>query len=627
MITNLVKAWRASWPILGMGAFLGLIAGAPAQSAYLQHNLVSDLPGLAGNTDTNLLNPWGIAFSAGGPFWISDNHSGYSTVYNSTGAVQSLVVMIPPPAGGTPPAAPSGIVFNSTTNFLITNNAAKFIFSAEDGTISAWASGTNAVLEVDNSSSGTVYKGLALGSASGSNYLYATDFHNGKVDVFDRAFAPVVWPGAFSDPAIPAGFAPFGIEPLGTNLVVAYAKQDAEAMDDVAGAGYGFVDLYDTYGNLIKRLISNGVLNSPWGMTVAPANFGLFSGQLLVGNFGDGTINAFDPVSGTLVGTLKDTNGSPIAVEGLWDLKFGNGGNAGTTNTLYFTAGIAGGGSLEDHGLFGSLSLVAPQYTPTNATIIVGPGGARIFSPSVTTVNAGDQIIWNWGSTFHSTTSGANDTADGLWNSTVITQTPHTFTNSISTPGTYPFYCQPHYSFGMTGQVTVAAVKFPPASLLYSPGGGTVYAAPANVTLRATAAGNSAPVTNVQFQVGTTVLTNLAAAPYSAVASNLPAGSYTLSAIATDNNGLLATNSVNVTVVTPVTTTLSGTAAPARSQFQLSYLVNTGLTYVVQLSTNLAAGNWVSIATNMATTNPVVFVDPHATNSPAFYRVGRQPNP
>jgi len=269
---------------------------------------------------------------------------------------------------------------------------------------------------------------------------------------------------------------------------------------------------------------------------------------------------------------------------------------------------------------------VAPHYTPTSATITVGAGGALKFSPVASTVNAGDQIIWNWTGSFHSTTSGANGTADSLWNSGVNNQ-PHTFTNSISTPGTYPFFCQPHFSLGMTGQVTVAAVKFPPVSLLYSPGSGTVYAAPANVTLRASAAGNSALVTNVQFKVGATILTNLTAAPYSAVASNLPAGSYTLSAIATDSNGMLATNTVNVTVVTPVTTTIGGLASLAQSQFQLSYLVNTGLTYVVQLSTNLAAGHWVTIATNVATTNPVVFVDPHATNSPAFYRVGRLPNP
>ena len=417
--TNALKDLRCLWAVswfLGTGAFLGAAGGVAAQSAYLQHNLVSDLPGLANNTDPNLLNPWGIAFSAAGPFWLNDNHSGYSTVYNSTGAVQALVVAIPPPAGGTPPAAPTGMIFNTTTNFTVVTNAAKFIFATEDGTLSAWSSGTNAVLKVDNSASGTVYKGLALGSAGGSNYLYATDFHNGKVDVFDSQFSPVAWPGAFTDTNIPAGFAPFGIQSLGTNLVVAYAMQDDVAHDDVSGPGHGFVDIYDTHGNLLKRLISNGALNSPWAMTLAPAGFGLFGGQLLVGNFGDGRINAFDPVSGTWIGNLKDTNGASIAIEGLWDLKVGNGGSAGATNKLYFTAGISGGGSLEDHGLFGSLSLVAPQYTPGSPPSPSGRRGLK-FAPVVTSVNAGDQIIWTWAGNNHSTTSGANGTADGLWNS------------------------------------------------------------------------------------------------------------------------------------------------------------------------------------------------------------------
>jgi hypothetical protein len=241
-------------------------------------------------------------------------------------------------------------------------------------------------------------------------------------------------------------------------------------------------------------------------------------------------------------------------------------------------------------------------------------------------VNAGDQIVWNWTGNNHSTTSGSDGTADGLWNSGVNNQ-PHTFTNSISTPGDYPYFCQVHSAFGMTGEVIVDAVQFPPAALLYSPAPGTVFAAPASITLRATAADTSGSVTNVRFQAGSTILTNLATAPYSAVAPNLPAGSYTLSAIATDNHGLTATNSVNITVVTPVVTTLSSPALAAPSQFQLSYLVNTGLTYVVQISTNLVAGNWVSLATNVAASNPVVFVDLNATNNPAFYRVGRQPNP
>ena len=194
------------------------------------------------------------------------------------------------------------------------------------GAVSLNNSGANAVLKADNSGSSAIYKGLALGSADGSNYLYAADFHNAKVDVFDGDFNPVTRAGAFADPAIPAGFAPFGIERVGTNLFVTYAKQDANAEDDIPGPGNGYVDISDPSGNLLKRFASNGALDSPWGMTMAPSDFGRFAGHLLIGNFGDGRINAFDPANGAFVGSLVDTNGVPIAIEGLWGLKFGNGG-------------------------------------------------------------------------------------------------------------------------------------------------------------------------------------------------------------------------------------------------------------------------------------------------------------
>ncbi len=349
----------------GVSAVLESVCSARAQSAYVQHNLVSDVPGLADHNDPNLLNPWGIAFSATSPFWVSDNHTGRSTLYNSSGTPQTLVVTIPPPASGTPPGAPTGIVFNSTTNFIVVSNTvARFIFATEDGTLSAWASGANAVLKVDNSASRAIYKGLALGNAGASNYLYAADFHNGKIDIVDGNFSPVTWAGSFTDPGIPAGFAPFGIESIGTNLWVTYAKQDPDKEDDVSGPGNGYVDIFDTSGNLVKRFASNGALDSPWGLAVAPAGFGRFAGHVLIGNFGDGTINAFDPATGAFVGPLANTNGVPIAIEGLWGLKFGNGGNGGDTNTLYFTAGIAAGGALEDHGLFGSIAAAFRAPTP-----------------------------------------------------------------------------------------------------------------------------------------------------------------------------------------------------------------------------------------------------------------------
>jgi uncharacterized protein (TIGR03118 family) len=334
----------------------GLLAGA----SYVEHNLVSNIPGLADHTDTNLLNPWGISFSATSPFWISDNHSGRSTLYNSSGIPQATVVTIPPATGGTPPGAPTGTIFNNTKDFIVSGtNAARFIFSTEDGTIAAWASGATAVLKADKSTQGAVYKGLASGSSGSSNYLYATDFHNGRIDVFDASFSPAALPGSFADATIPAGYAPFNIQNIGGLLYVTYAVQDADAHDDSPGPGHGYVNVFDTSGRLVKRLASSGVLNSPWGIALAPAGFGGFAGALLVGNFGDGRINAFNPTTGAWLGTINDANGNPFAVEGLWALAFGNGGNGGETHTLYFTAGL----NAEADGLFGSLAPASPTLT------------------------------------------------------------------------------------------------------------------------------------------------------------------------------------------------------------------------------------------------------------------------
>ena len=328
-------------------------------AAYAQHNLVSDLPGLADKLDTNLVNPWAIAFSPTGPFWINDNRSGLSTVYNTDGSVQSLVVAVPTAGGGTPPGSPTGIIFNGTTNFQVAAGLpARFIFSTEDGTLSGWNSGSTAVLKVDNSADGTVYKGLAIAQRSGTNLLYATDFHHGRVDVFDDQFRPVHFPGAFSDPTIPSGYAPFGIRSLGGQLFVTYALQDADQHDDVAGPGHGFVNIFDTGGQLVRRLASGGKLNSPWGIALAPSGFAQFSGTVLIGNFGDGTVQIYDPVSGSWLGTLSDSHDEPIVIEGLWDIAFGNGVRGGDANRLYFVAGISGGIGIEEHGLFGSLSAV-----------------------------------------------------------------------------------------------------------------------------------------------------------------------------------------------------------------------------------------------------------------------------
>jgi len=331
---------------------------------FVETDLVSDRAGGAATTDSALVNPWGIATGPTSPFWISDNEEGVSTLYDTSGtpfpAGAPLVVTLPPPAespSGTT-ATPTGVVFNGTSDFVITEGAqsgpALFIFATEDGTISGWNQVVdvgNGLLTVDNSSSGAVFKGLALGSNGTGNFLFATDFSHGTIDVFDHNFAPATMAGEFRDPNIPAGFAPFGIQNIDGNLYVTYAKQNGEKHDDVAGAGNGFVDVFDTDGNLMRRFASQGTLNSPWGLVLAPASFGTFSQALLVGNFGDGRINAFDASSGKFLGQLPGETGAPISISGLWGLIIGNGAKGGDADTLYFTAGTDD----EKHGTFGSL--------------------------------------------------------------------------------------------------------------------------------------------------------------------------------------------------------------------------------------------------------------------------------
>ena len=377
------------------GSLAAVYPGLTTGVTYLQSNLVSNLPGFAAVTDTNLVNPWGISFSATSPFWISDNGTGLSTLYNSTGAVQSLIVTIPPPNGQPGPAAPSGTIANSVAGFTSTNGAtAHFLFDTEDGTISAWSSGTSAVLKVDFSTSNAVFKGLASGAYNGTNYIYATDFHNGQVDVFNTNYELVTTAGGFDDTNIPTGYAPFGIQNIGGQILVTYALQDSAKHDDEAGPGNGLVDVFDGGGNLLQRLIAGGVLNSPWGLARAPIGFGAYGGELLVGNFGDGRVNVFSPTNGAWLGALvADTNGTPIEISGLWGLAFGNGHNGGDAYTLYFTAGIDG----EQNGLFGSIAAVTPTFVGVarNAggiTLTWGGGGAGPFTVQQST----NLLSTNW---------------------------------------------------------------------------------------------------------------------------------------------------------------------------------------------------------------------------------------
>jgi uncharacterized protein (TIGR03118 family) len=380
----------------------------------LQTNLVSDLPGVAAVTDPNLVNPWGISESGGSPFWISDNNAGVSTLYNVPGtggtpvSINPLVVSIPTPgdpfgASGTP----TGTVFNidggkaggfqvsgvDKTGKPITASAV-FLFATEDGTLVGWNPGVNpagfdpkkagtyGIIAVDNSGNnftqsnpdlqtGAVYKGLSIASAktpifagdpTSTTVLYATNFRTGQVEVYDPGFHRITLPqGTFSDPDLPKGYAAFNVQVLGDKVYVTYAKQNEDKHDDAAGPHRGFVDVFNLNGTPglpdgTERLVSRGPLDSPWGLAIAPSSFGAFAGDLLVGNFGNGFINVFNPTTGAFLGQLTDPDGEPIQIDGLWALKVGNDGNGGKSDTVYFTAGLFG----ETHGLFGSLSAAAP---------------------------------------------------------------------------------------------------------------------------------------------------------------------------------------------------------------------------------------------------------------------------
>lgn len=332
---------------------------------YGQTNLVSNIPGLAAQTDPNLVNPWGVSASATSPFWVSDNGTGVTTLYNTAGIPQSLVVTIPNPAGGA--SAPTGQVFNGSGQF----NNDNFIFATENGTIAGWrgALGTTAETLFNNSGSGAIYKGLALATTGQGTYLLAADFHNNKIDVFPSSGASVL-PGNFVDPNLPAGYAPFNVQNIGGQVYVTYAKQDATGRDDVPGTGNGFISVFNLNGNFVKRLASNGSLNSPWGLALAPSGWGAAAGDLLVGNFGNGQINAFN-LDGTFVGTLAGLNGLPIVNDGLWALTFGNGGNGGNVNSLYITAGL----NDEADGLFARIDSV-----PEPGTLLLLPIGFAAFT-------------------------------------------------------------------------------------------------------------------------------------------------------------------------------------------------------------------------------------------------------
>ena len=362
---------RGRWcGTLALVAAVALALASPALASdrggrtlghYAQRNLVSDVAGAAELHDSSLVNAWGLTFGPTTPAWVADNGTGVSTLYS--GAVGATPVAKVPVTVSIPGGAPTGAVFNGSAGFVVhsgtSSGPARFLFSSEAGTITGW----NAAVPPPPPSTqaqtavtvpGAIFKGLAIADTATGPQIYATDFHNAQVDVWDASFAPVRRPGAFSDPALPSGYAPFGIQAINGGIVVTYAKQDADAEDEVAGPGKGFVDVYDTGGGLLRRFAARGALNAPWGVALAPQGFGRASGALLIGNFGDGRINAYDPVSAKFLGALRGEHGRRIAIDGLWALEFGN-GVIGTPQTLLFTAGPAE----ETHGLFGAITTSA----------------------------------------------------------------------------------------------------------------------------------------------------------------------------------------------------------------------------------------------------------------------------
>jgi uncharacterized protein (TIGR03118 family) len=353
-------------------------------SAFAFSNLVADTSGNAApNVDDKLKNPWGVVFGPNTPVWVANNHSQTSTLYDGTGKPQSLIVALP--ATNSVAFNPTGIVFNaSATDFKVTAGgktaSAKFIFCGEGGMIGGWSptvDGSNTVTmypSAGGNSGEAIYKGLTIAKNGTASFLYATDFHNNKVDVFDTNFAKqTLAAGAFTDPKVPAGYAPYGIQAInnGTSgapqIYVTYAKQDADAEDNVNGAGLGMVDIYDVNGTLVKELIMpGGALNGPWGLALAPSDFGTLSNMLLVGNFGDGVINGYDPATGAFMGAVTDSSGHPVTTPGLWGIAFGNDAFNQPHNTLFVSAGP----NDENNGVYGRIDLGASPPTLGAAPVV-----------------------------------------------------------------------------------------------------------------------------------------------------------------------------------------------------------------------------------------------------------------
>ena len=350
---------RAMKSTLLVAAFALAVTATGFAQQYTRTDLTADVSttsATAANLDPNLVNAWGLSRSSGSPWWVSDNGTGLSTLYNGAGAAQALVVKIPTP-DGTGTATPTGTVFNYTTGFQVSGKPSVFLFVTEDGTISGWNPTVNltTAIIVKNRAGKAIFKGCAIAQAKHGALLYVTDFVSRRVVVYDSKFQRVFFDDwAFRDPGVPKSYAPFNIQNVGGNLVVTFAKLAAGSRDEEHGAGVGFVSIFDTKGRLIQRLHHGPWLNAPWGVAASPGDFGAFSHRLLIGNFGDGHVSAFNAISGRFEGQLLDASSQPLAVDGLWALSFGNNGGAGSAIELYFTAGPNG----EANGLLGKITPV-----------------------------------------------------------------------------------------------------------------------------------------------------------------------------------------------------------------------------------------------------------------------------
>ena len=336
---------------------------AQQPNAYAVRNLVSDGSVPADNTDPNLIDGWGVAFNPDGFVWVNSAIAGKAVLYDGNGVPNSLVVSVPAATGGGQ-GIPTGIVFSSSADFAVTNGVAtgpsRFIFASLTGSISGWAPNvdlTNAIVAVDRSAQGASYTGLALAGNGAGHLLYAADVKRGRIDVFDATFTPVTLPGRFRDPELPSGFVPFAIHNLQGNLYVSFGKRNADRNFIAPGKGQGIVSVFDANGRFLRRIKDDSFLNAPWGMAIAPANFGRFSNRLLIGNFGDGSIQAFDVASGRRIGTLRTPQGNRVVIPILWGMAFGNGILRQPTNVLFFAAGPNFGSG----GLYGRISATRPE--------------------------------------------------------------------------------------------------------------------------------------------------------------------------------------------------------------------------------------------------------------------------